>query len=52
MAGSKQNYQDKMAFLGTNNCRSYGKQKISGNGSHMQGMRSTVSTWGLPNITR
>ena len=49
MAGSKQNYQDKMVFLGTNILQNLWETKNQWQGPHMQGMRSTVGMWGLPN---
>jgi len=49
MAGSKQNYQDKMVFLGTNILQNLWETKHQLQGPHMQGMRSTVGRWGLPN---
>ena len=51
MAGSKKNYQDKMVFLGTKHIAECmgNKKKNQWQGPHMQGMRSTAGTWGMPN---
>lgn len=49
MAGSKQNYQDKMVFLGTNIWQNLWETKSQWQGPHMQGMRSTDGMWGMPN---
>lgn len=42
MAGSKQKYQDKMVYLGTNILQNLWETKSQWQGPHMQGMRSTV----------